>query len=423
MRIWFLAIMCPLLISCNESSEHDETTEASGTSEHAQDSTKKTENLYCNDLVEVGAEIFNQYLFELENKRVAVVGNQTSMVGNTHLVDTLLSKGVNIVKVFSPEHGFRGDADAGEKVDNSKDPKTGLPIISLYGKNKKPTDEQLSDVDIIVFDIQDVGARFYTYISTLTYVMEAAAENDLKVVILDRPNPNGFYVDGPLLKNGYDSFVGMHHIPIVHGMTIGEYALMINDSNLVTNNKGIGAMLNVVQCKGWDHRQYYELPIAPSPNLPDMKSVYWYPSLCLFEGTVVSIGRGTDIPFQCVGHPEMTNKEADFNFTPAPNQGAKNPKLNGEECFGYDLSTWEIEEIRGQKRLNLSYLLNFYSALDKGSEFFVSNGFFNLLAGSSELRKGIEAGMSEEEIRERWQSDINTFKKVREKYLLYTDFE
>lgn len=261
------------------------------------------EPLYCNKDVIPGAARFDQYIDLLKDKKVGVVGNQSSIVGTEHLVDTLRALGVNVVTVFSPEHGFRGDADAGEKVSSGIDSKTGLPIISLYGKNKKPSVEQLADVDILLFDIQDVGARFYTYISTLHYVMEAAAENSKQVIVLDRPNPNGHYVDGPVLNPKYKSFVGMHQVPVVHGMTVGEYAQMINGEKWLTGGKICD--LKVVTCEGWDHTKFYELPIAPSPNLKNMTAIYLYPSLCFFEGTVVSVGRGTDFPFQVIGHPKM----------------------------------------------------------------------------------------------------------------------
>ena len=288
--------------------------------------------LFCNKNVTVGAESISDYIQDLENKKVAVVGNQSSLVNGVHLVDTLISLNIDVVKVFSPEHGFRGKADAGEKVKSGIDSKTGLSIISLYGSNKKPKAEQLKGVDVVLFDIQDVGARFYTYISTLHYVMEACAENNIKLIVLDRPNPNGHYVDGQVLNPKYKSFVGMHQVPVVHGMTIGEYAQMINGENWLKNE--IKCDLKVVNVKGWDHTQFYKLPIKPSPNLPNMLSIYLYPSLCFFEGTVVSVGRGTSFPFQVVGHPKFG--EATFNFTPKPTSGAKHTKLENEKCFGIE---------------------------------------------------------------------------------------
>ena len=336
---------------------------------------------------------------------------------------TLLSLEVQLVKVFSPEHGFRGDADAGEKVKDGKDPSSGLPVVSLYGKNKKPTKEQLDGVDVLIFDIQDVGARFYTYISTLHYVLEAAAENDKKVIILDRPNPNGHYVDGPVLKEGYSSFVGMHEVPVVHGMTVGEYGRMVVGEYWLSDS--VHCDLKVIDCLGWDHTKFYELPIAPSPNLPNMKAVYWYPSLCFFEGTVVSVGRGTDIPFQCVGHPnfEVDVLEDLYSFKPEPNQGSKNPKLIGEMCYGYDLSRFEIKEIRDNRKLDLSYMIKFYTDLDTEKNYFLANGFIDLLSGSQDLRKAIMSGDSEDEIRATWVEDLDAFRKIRSKYLLYSDFE
>lgn len=420
MRHFYFFLLAIMVVSCGAGVEESE--DITENNEVVKDSLPKTTPLYCNESVTVGAARFDQYLSSLDGQNVALVGNQSSKIGSMHIVDTLLAQNVNLVKVFSPEHGFRGDADAGEKVKDGIDPKSGLPVISLYGNNKKPKSEQLSDVDVILFDIQDVGARFYTYISTMTYVMEAAAENDKKVIILDRPNPNGHYVDGPVLKVGFSSFVGMHRVPVIHGMTIGEYAQMVNDEGWL--KEGIQCELEIVTCKGWDHTEFYEVPIAPSPNLPNMKAIYWYPSLCFFEGTKVSIGRGTDIPFQCVGHPdfEVDILEDLHSFVPAPNDGSSNPKLNGETCYGYDLSKFEEKEIREKAQLDLSYLIEFYEKIgDK--DFFLSNGFINLLAGSKDLMNDIKSGMSEEEIRASWQNDLSNFKEIRKKYLLYPDFE
>ncbi|MFK7834024.1 MAG: exo-beta-N-acetylmuramidase NamZ domain-containing protein, partial [Winogradskyella sp.] len=325
----------------------------------------------------VGANRTKLYLPLLKGKRVGVVANQTSVIFDegkpktknssyTHLIDSLMQLKVNIKKVFAPEHGFRGTADAGELVKDGKDTKTGLLIHSLHGKYKKPTKTQLENVDIMIFDIQDVGVRFYTYISTLHNVMEACAEQGVKLMILDRPNPNGHYVDGPILKEDFSSFVGMHEVPVVHGMTVGEYAQMINGEKWLAG--GIECSMRIIPCEGWDHSLYYELPIAPSPNLPDMASVYLYPSLCFFEGTVVSIGRGTDTPFQLIGHPDykIDSMGVDFSFTPQPNGGSKHPKLEGENCFGIDLSTIDLAEFRSQGQLELSYLFDFYQNLDQG---------------------------------------------------------
>jgi uncharacterized protein YbbC (DUF1343 family) len=383
----------------------------------------KPEPLYCNEEVKVGAEQTNLYLDLLMDKRVAVVGNQSSMIGNVHLVDSLKNSGINLVRVFSPEHGFRGDADAGEKVASGVDTKTGLPVISLYGNNRKPTPEQLADVDILVFDIQDVGARFYTYISTLHYVMEAAAENGKKLILLDRPNPNGHYVDGPVLDPKFKSFVGMHAVPVVHGMSIGEYAQMINGEGWLTNKAVCD--LTVIKCDGWDHTRFYELPIAPSPNLQNMTAIYLYPSLCFFEGTVVSIGRGTEKPFQIIGHPKMEVDvlEKLYSFKPMPNEAAAHPVLEGETCYGYDLSGSDIRELRTKAKLDLSYLIEFYTKLKMGSAYFLKSNFINNLAGTDQLKSQILAGKTLEEIEASWQNGLSEFKVKRKKYLLYTDFE
>lgn len=375
--------------------------------------------LFCNENVSVGAAHLEEYLPSLENKKVAIVGNQSSMIGAKHLVDSLLTLNVNIVKVFSPEHGFRGKADAGEKVKSGVDSKTGLPIISLYGSNKKPKVEQLAGVDIVLFDIQDVGARFYTYISTLHYVMEACAENEVELIVLDRPNPNGHYVDGPVLDLKYKSFVGMHQVPIVHGMTVGEYAQMINGEQWLPND--LKCDLKVVKCKGWNHQQFYKLPIKPSPNLPNMLSIYLYPSLCLFEGTVVSVGRGTTTPFQIVGHPGF--EKDSFSFQPTPVDGAKHPKLENELCYGIDFTAMGLNVIQKQNQIHLGWLIQFYKKLNLGQQFFLKNNFINLLAGSNILQNQIIAGKSEVEIRESWKDGLAEFKEKRKKYLLYIDFE
>ncbi len=405
------------------SSQQPESTVTESFSPDTSSAEKKPESLFCNDEVKVGAEQTNLYLDLLKDKRVAVVGNQSSMIGKVHLVDSLKSSGINLVRVFSPEHGFRGDADAGEKVASGIDERTGLQIVSLYGSNRKPTAEQLADVDILVFDIQDVGARFYTYISTLHYVMEAAAENGKKLILLDRPNPNGHYVDGPVLDPKFKSFVGMHAVPVVHGMTIGEYAQMINGEGWLANK--VVCDLTVIKCDGWDHTRFYELPIAPSPNLQNMTSIYLYPSLCFFEGTVVSIGRGTDKPFQVIGHPKMEVDvlEKLYSFKPLPNAAAAHPVLEGETCYGYDLSGSDIKELRSKAKLDLSYLIEFYTKLKMGSAYFLKSNFINNLAGTDQLKSQILAGKTLEEIEASWQSGLKEFKEKRKKYLLYTDFE
>ncbi len=371
-----------------------------------------------NDKIKVGAERTEEYLPVIKDKNIAVVANQTSMVGNVHLVDTLLSLGIKIKKVFAPEHGFRGMADAGEHVKNSKDKKTGLSLISLYGNNKKPKPKDLKGIDVVIFDIQDVGVRFYTYISTMHYMMEACAEQKKQIIILDRPNPNGFFVDGPVLKKEFQSFVGMHPIPLVHGLTIGELAQMINRENWLQN--GIHCDLKIISCENYSHQDFYELPVKPSPNLPNMLSVYFYPSLGLFEGTVVSVGRGTEKPFQIIGHPDL--KKADYKFTPKSTAGAKNPPYENQECSGFDLSVLSEEEIRSCKKIYLNWLLGTFSNSDK-EKFFLKNNFFNLLAGNTELMQQITEGKTEKEIRKSWQSDLEKYKLLRKKYLLYEDFE
>lgn len=361
----------------------------------------------------VGAERMSSYLPILQGKNVVIVGNQTSMVKNTHLVDTLLHSGISVKKIFTPEHGFRGTADAGASVANGIDTKTGLPIVSLYGKHKKPTVEDLQNIDIVVFDIQDVGARFYTYISTMHYVMEACAENNVDFLVLDRPNPNGFYVDGPVLKPTCTSFVGMHQVPIVHGMTIAEYATMINGEKWLKN--GISCKLQYVLCENYDHSTKYTIPIAPSPNLPNMQAIYLYPTLCLFEGTTLSVGRGTDFPFQVIGHPNYKNK--DFYFVPESKTGASSPLYEFKKCYGVDYRHYPTDSIN---KLDISIWINAYKNYESQDPFF--NRFFINLSGTPELQRSLELGLSEEKIRESWQQDLDLFKKTRAKYLLYKDF-
>ncbi len=358
--------------------------------------------------IQPGAYQLHAYLSLLDDKNVAIVGNQTSEINRVHLVDTLLSLGVNITKVFAPEHGFRGQASAGEHVADSKDKKTGLPIISLYGKHKKPTDEDLEDVDILVFDIQDVGARFYTYLSTLHYVMEAAAENNLPVIVLDRPNPNGDYIDGPVLEKDFSSFVGLHPVPVVYGMTIGEYARMIKGEKWLKN--GIQPDLLVIPNKNYAHNKKYILPVKPSPNLPNQQAIRLYPSLCLFEGTDISIGRGTDFPFQVYGSPSLP--PSDFSFVPQPNAASKWPKHQGKKCYGKDL-----RKINPPKELYLEWLIDTYNKYPVKEKYF--NKFFNRLAGNSSLQKQIKEGLTAGEIKKTWQEELTKFKKIRKKYLLY----
>lgn len=369
------------------------------------------------DSAVMAADRPGSYLPLLYGKSVGVVANQTSITKDGHLVDYLIANKVAVRKVFAPEHGFRGTASAGEVIKDGKDVKTGLPIVSLYGSNKKPTAEQLADVDVVVFDIQDVGARFYTYISTLTYVMEACAENGKKVIVLDRPNPNGYYVDGPVLKDGFESFVGMHHIPVVHGMTIGEYAKMVNGEKWLKD--GMQCQLDVVTCENWDHSMTYSLPVKPSPNLPNDDAIILYPSLCFFEGTTVSVGRGTDKPFQQFGAPYF--KETQYSFTPQSNEGAKYPKYEGEQCNGFVLNDFAQFYLNGLGELYLHWLVEAYNMAPDKDKFF--NSFFEKLAGTDQLRKDIIAGKTAEQIRESWQEEVSEFKRLRRKYLLYKDFE
>jgi len=360
----------------------------------------------------LGGERMNLYLDSLKGKRIAIVGNQTSLIGKTHLVDTLLALGVKIQKVFSPEHGFRGDADAGEKVGSSIDAKTGIPLVSLYGKNKKPYPEQLADVDIVIYDIQDVGVRFYTYISTLHYVMEACAENGKTVIVLDRPNPNGHYVDGPVLEASQKSFVGMDPVPIVYGMTIGEYALMVNGEYWLSDS--LQCNLWIVPCKHYLHKTKYVLPVAPSPNLRSEAAISLYPSLCLFEATTVSIGRGTDRPFEVYGHPKFPNKG--FEFRPISCFGAKSPLCENILCYGYDLRN---SLKKRSYELNLNWIIQAKIVLGDSVDFINQPAFFNRLAGNTTLQKQIVSGMTVKEIRYSWRPGLDNFKKIRQRYLLY----
>lgn len=365
----------------------------------------------------IGAKRMDRVLPLLAGKRVGLVVNNTSVVCNTHLVDSLFALKVDIVKIFSPEHGFRGDQDAGETVESSRDHKTGIPVVSLYGEVKKPKQEDLKNVDVLVFDIQDVGARFYTYISTMSLCMEAAAEAGVEFVVLDRPNPNGFYVDGPVLKPGYESFVGMHQIPVVHGMTIGEYALMVNEEGWLADS--VSCRLKIIPMLYYKHTDLYQLPVAPSPNLRTMESVYLYPSLCLFEGSVISIGRGTDKPFQVFGHPCFD--ETAFSFVPDSSFGAKKPLYKGESCNGYDLTQFAADNFKTSGKVYLYWLNDAYRSYGSAEDFF--NNYFDRIVGSQTLRNQIIQNYSEDEIRKSWHDDLNAFKKIRKKYLLYEDFE
>lgn len=369
--------------------------------------------------VKNGADRLEELLPLLENKRISLVVNQTSLVQNVHLLDTLYNKGVHITQVFAPEHGFRGDADAGEFIKNGKDYRTQVPIISLYGKNKKPQPSQLQQTDIMIFDIQDVGARFYTYISTMFYVMQACAENNKELIILDRPNPCD-YVDGPILDMKYKSFVGILPIPILHGCTIGELAQMINGEGWLGNN--LQCPLKVITIEDWKHGQPYSLPVKPSPNLPNDQAIALYPSLCPFEGTSISVGRGTDFPFQIIGSP--TTKNLKFRFMPHPMKGSdKHPLHQDTYCYGLNLSS----EKNIPKGFSLQYVIQFYNYFQNltkhaEKEFFTRPHWFDLLMGTNQVRLDILKNKTEEQIRSAWQKKLNQYKEIRKKYLLYEDY-
>ncbi len=354
-----------------------------------------------------------KYMPLIEDKTTGVVANHSSIIGQTHLVDTLLQRNVQVTKVFSPEHGFRGNEDAGALTEGNTDTTTGIQFISLYGKHKKPTKEDMEGVEVMLFDLQDVGVRFYTYISTLTYVMEACAENGIPLIVLDRPNPNGFYVDGPLLEKEFSSFVGMHEVPIVYGMTIGEYALMVNGEGWLDGNQKCN--LTVIKMLSYDRDMIVKLPIKPSPNLPNWRSVYLYPSLCLFEGTIVSVGRGTDRPFQMYGHPDFP--PGNYTFTPESVAGASNPMYKGVVCYGFDLASYAENYAGNPPLLNITWLQNAYNILGSEHEFFTS--YFDKLAGTDKLRKQIEAKVPEKEIRASWKKGLAAFNKIRQQYLIY----
>ena len=365
----------------------------------------------ANNSLVVGAQQYAKYLPQLKNKRVGLVVNQTSIIGQTHLVDALLAKSINITKIFAPEHGFRGDHDAGAHVKNAVDSKTGIPLISIYGKNKKPSQAALADVDVIIFDIQDVGVRFYTYISSMHYMMEAAAEQRIEFLVLDRPNPNIAYVDGPILEPEFKSFVGMHPIPVLHGMTVGELAKMIKGEGWI--NKAPDLKLTVIPVDHYTRKSAYSLPVKPSPNLPNDQAIALYPSLCFFEATPISIGRGTDFAFQVIGYSPITL--GDFSFTPRAIKGAAlNPKFKNQTVQGLDLRQANITG------LNLTYLINAYTELSKNNiSFFERADFMDKLAGTNKLRLAIEAGQSEAQIKQSWQAGLVQFKAQRAPYLLY----
>jgi len=366
----------------------------------------------------VGAERTKEYFPFLVEKKIGVVANQTSLIGNTHLVDSIVSAGFNVVKAFGPEHGFRGKAADGEHVENAIDRKTGIQIVSLYGANRKPSAESLEGIDLMIFDIQDVGARFYTYISTMSYVMETCAENEIEFLVLDRPNPHGDYIDGPVLEKEFSSFVGLHTVPAVHGMTVGEYAQMVNGEGWL--KEGIKCDLTVISCENYDHQTHYELPVPPSPNLPNNTAIQLYPSLCFFEGTIISIGRGTEFPFQVIGHPDYMI--GSFIFSPEEIPGvAKNPKYKGQDCYGQSLKGYADNIFLKDRRIHLNWLTDMHEYFKDRDDFFTS--YFVKLAGTENLQTQIIEGKSEKEIRESWQDDLNKFRQIRKKYLIYTDFE
>ncbi len=371
-----------------------------------------------------GAYQSEMYIPLLLNKRVGVFTNHTAIVNKKHLIDTLLMQGIHIQKIFTPEHGLRGTADAGEETKDGNDPKTGIKIVSLYGKKYGPDAADLEDIDILVFDIQDVGTRFYTYISSLQYFMEAAKENNKPLIILDRPNPNGHYVDGPVLEKAFSSFVGKNSVPIVYGMTIGEYATMLNAEKWLKINTNKNWSLTIIPCKNYDHLSMYTINMAPSPNLPDMQSIYWYPSTCLVEGTILSEGRGTEHAFAYIGHPLNTYK--DFSFTPISRVGATQPKLKDQLCYGWDLTKTKPPPTS----IDIELFIEMYKAYPEKDSFFIHTTgntprdyYFNKLAGNSSLMEQIQSGVSATAIRTSWQKGILRFKKIRKKYLLYKDFE
>jgi uncharacterized protein YbbC (DUF1343 family) len=360
-----------------------------------------------------GANRIELYRHLIEGKSVAITANQTSMTGQTHLVDNLLGIGIDIKVIFAPEHGFRELASDGEIINDGKDAATGILLKSLYGARRKPAPEDLEGIDVVIFDIQDVGARFYTYISTLHYIMEACAENNVECLVLDRPNPNGFYFDGNIADTSHRSFVAMHPVPVVHGMTVGEYAMMINGEGWLKN--GVKCRLTVIKCKNYTHKTYYELPVKPSPNLPNQTSVYLYPSICFFEGTNISLGRGTPFPFQVYGSPKLP--DTGFSFTPEPVPGSVNPPLKGEKCYGVDLRDAVKKKLVPSSKLNFDWLIDAWQRYPDKEKFF--NSYFDVLAAGPTLREQLQKGMTTSEIRASWKKDLQEFGKIRKKYLLY----
>lgn len=404
--IFFLSI---LQLNCVNRAEAEVVTEDGAVAK----AELATSSVKIDEPIEVGAARMDTYLPRLRGKRLALVVNPTSRVAGRHLVDTLLAQELDVRKIFALEHGFRGLADAGAIIQDGRDTRTGLPIVSLYGKTKEPSAADLADVDLVIFDVQDVGARFYTYISHLHYILRGAAKHDTPVLILDRPNPNGHYVDGPILEPAFQSFVGMHPVPIVHGLTIGEYGRMTNGEGWLGD--GLKAELSVIPCANYRRDMPYELPVPPSPNLPNQRSILLYPSLCFFEGTVISVGRGTNLQFQQFGHPDL---DGPSRFTPRPGPGASNPKLNGQVCQGFDLTQFTPEELHARTSLNLDHLILAYTRF-KGETFFDRPDFFDKLAGTDRLRQQIESGVPEAEIRAGWAAGLKDFLRRREPYLLY----
>lgn len=365
-----------------------------------------------------GAERLDQLLPLIKGKNVALLVNQTAIVGKTYLLDTLIASGVHIKKIFSPEHGFRGNADAGEHISDSVDAKTGIRVISLYGSKKKPSAADLAGTDVVIFDIQDVGVRCYTFLSTLHYLMEACAENKMELIVLDRPNPNGGYVDGPVLDKKFQSFVGVDPIPLVYGLTLSEYAQMVNGEKWLP--EGIQCPLKVIPCLNYEHGLRFDLPVKPSPNLPNGLAIALYPSLCFFEGTNISVGRGTDAPFQLIGSPETKFDEA-YEFAPESKPGAKNPPFLNQKCYGFDLRV--KANLYQNGTFTWQYVIDMYHLYKNKDEFFLKSNFFDKLAGTDEIRKMIVKGKTEKEIKASYQKDLEEYKVKRKKYLLYKDFE
>lgn len=366
--------------------------------------------------VVTGSGQTGRYIKELQGKSVGLVANHTTMIGKVHLADSLISLGVRLTKIFSPEHGFRGDADAGAEISNTADAKTGVPVISLYGNKTRPTGDDMKGIDILVYDIQDVGVRFYTYISTLYYIMEACAEKNIPLIVLDRPDPLGYYTDGPVLEPEYRSFVGMLPIPVVYGLTCGELARMINGEGWLS--QGMQCKLTVIPCLNYDHNTFYPLPVYPSPNLNSQEAVYLYPSICFFEGTIMSLGRGTNFPFRVIGHPDYPEKS--FSFTPRAGKSNQNPPLRDQLCYGIDLQTLTTDSLKRMHSINLQWLLETFKKMDRGKDFFTV--YIDRLAGTGQLRQQILAGFSEQQIRQSWQAGLARFNEKRRKYLLYPDF-